>query len=207
MTIDSAQYRHQIFVAKQVNFVADNILEKDQKKKFLMRGYPPVPEQLEEHEVGINFEKYFPYLLYYYEPDIYPWVHEAEEYEDTMEYLRDLFHEQLEIVSPEREEPLLITDEEYDELVNNNFEKRQEALKKLSEYEKDIFSFTHDLTLERLQSADVAINLERFLPFLMQIAEPSLNKHIPIKSEKDWPEVKKYVNDILAAHMEFADEE
>ena len=91
------EYDKMVELAHHVNEVADDIYERDQKKKFLMRSCPPTVQQLLDHHVEENFEKYLPLLIYFYEPELYKGEH-TPEYKELHTYLAKLFATHLELV-------------------------------------------------------------------------------------------------------------
>lgn len=205
--IRSEEYRLHVLVGKRVNRVAEDVLDKDQKRKFLMRGYPPTVERMEAHDVQNNLRKYLPYLVYYHEPDLTPFLSQTEEVQAMSRYINNAFKLNLEIEArPADDVHVVISDEKYDYIMTHNDEACVKAYKNMNAYERDVFVREYPLTFERLQSVDVAYNTERFLPFLLRVTEPSLhikNKHI---MGPDWELICDYVRNILYEHLDFADE-
>ena len=190
-------------VGKQVNKLADDILDRDQKKKFLMRSYPPSVEQMKDHHVEQNFNRYFPYLVYYHEPDLSGFLVEDKEVIEMRKYINTLFKENL-FVKEEGAETYCVPSDLYDDMVDYNEKFCKEYESKLDKYEKFIFCGDSVFTLERLQSTNVKLNLERFLPFILRFSEPSLNKESKLRMGDDLPYIERYLKTVLYTHLDFA---
>ena len=203
--ITSLGYRKQVEIAQKVNELSDDVTDKDQKKKFLMRGYPPTVEQLSQHHVFENFVKFFPYLLYYHESDLHIFPPEDSDFYATREYISSLFKGILRVEEAERKKsPMLISVDEYDDMVEHNREKCGQSLRHLTKYERDALCGRAFPTLERIQSLDVRQNFERLLPFLIMYREPQL-----MKIEKENVEgmaIRKYLRDVFYDCLEFTDD-
>ena len=202
LIISSYEYRHYVELGIEVNNMAADIRDKDQKKKFLMRGYPPTVEQLEAHDAYKNLEKYLPYFVYYHEPDLSGFLFDSPEIRATRNYLNKLFKERLSIDSIEREEPYLVDSDLYDEMVENNRKYCQTHLKDLTKEEAMVLYPKNDITLERIESLDIAANIDRFLPFVLRMAEPKLST-IP---GRDRYLIRKYLMDVLVDAIEFKED-
>lgn len=74
---------------------------KDRNALTVKTMYPTV-EQMEAHNVAYHMDKYFPYLLFYYENKIEN-MEEDEEYQKMVAYLKKLFTQHLELVDTEQE--------------------------------------------------------------------------------------------------------
>lgn len=74
---------------------------KDRNALTVKTMYPTV-EQMEVHHVAYHMDKYFPYLLFYYENKIDD-MEEDEEYQKMVAYLKKLFHDHVVIVDSQHE--------------------------------------------------------------------------------------------------------
>ena len=107
-------YKQMADVAHMVNILSDDIKERNQKKKFLMRWYVPSPAELEAHNVRGNFARYMPYLIYFREPGACR-TDDKEALEELRGYIDGLFRECLEVIPPKKASLSMInlTEEDY----------------------------------------------------------------------------------------------
>lgn len=203
--IASSAYRKQVLIAQKVNELSDDVQDKDQKKKFLMRGYPPTVEQLETHNVADNFITYFPYLLYYHETELHFFNNDEGSFEETREYISDLFKTHLVIEEEERKTgPMEISEDDYEYMLKNINRVCRDSVSEnnLSNYEYYTFYGEHFPTLERIQSLDVKANFERLFPFLMKYREPSL---MDVKGNTEGTAIRNYLCDVFFECLEIVD--
>ena len=196
--ITSEKYRHYVEVAKKINEIADNVYDKDQKKKFLMRGYPPTVDQLMMHNVDENMGKFISYLIYYHEYDISDFIYKDEMWNETNKYINDLIKENVVIQEAERgNKKMTVSFDDFDEMIEKNAEMCKKEYPKLTNYEKDIFYGNTPITLERLQSVDPHVEFERLLPFLLRIQDPTLSKNSVLLQGLDGALIKKYLQHLF----------
>lgn len=205
--IESREYRYLIAACHKVNELANDIRDKDQKKKFLMRGYPPTVEQLIEHDVSENFRKYFPYLLYYHEPDICSFVIEDDAFIRVKKHINGLFKDCLVIEeAPRTEGKFIVSSDLYDRSLEENEKMCSEYLNGLNEYEISTFYNRFPLTLERVQALDIEKNIERIFPYIMSFADPSLVRKNPLMSGDDGELIRKYTQNVMYHCLDFEEE-
>ena len=202
LIIASSEYRHYVEVGKEINRMAADVRDKDQKKKFLMRGYPPTVEQLEDHKAYENLEMFLPYFVYYHEPDLCDFLYDSPEIRATKNYLNHLFKERLYIEAAERDKPYVVDSDTYDEMVDHNKAVCVAHLKDLTKEEASVLYPKQNITLERVESLDIAVNIERFLPFVLRMAEPKLSA-IP---GRDRELIRKYLMNVLVDAIEFKED-
>ena len=171
-----------------------------------MRGYPPSFDALHEHHVPKNLSLYFPYLVYYHEPDLCYSVPDVDELYELRLYINELFKENVVIKERDRKEPCRVKESIYDYVLNHNDEACLRFAKKLTPYERGIFLSSHELTLERLKSAEPIAHIGRFYPFLVRLSEPSLSDKQEGKLGIDKDDIVSYIMDILYDHVEYVDD-
>jgi len=205
INVTPSDYRMYVQLAMKVNEYTNDMQERDQKKKFLLRAYPPTVEQLMGH-LPQNMDLYLPYLIYYHEPDLCTVV-DDESFGEIKEYLNGLFKKYVTIEQGVRESPYVVSDALYDRMTDKNDYACSAAMPALDAYEMDVYSFEMPLTLERVLSTDPAVNLERFLPFYLKMAELPDTIDTMVTSSPDWPLIRKFARDILYENLDFEDEE
>ena len=206
--IKPEEYRYYVLVANKINDIAEDLQDKDQKRKFLMRNCPPSVEQLESHHVRERLPDFLPYLVYYHEPDLSYFLGDYPEVGSMRRYIRGLFRSHVEIVQSERANgPLRLTYDDYDRIAEAGSAELLPYLNGLTPYEKDVLCFKHELTLERFQSLDIAVNMERFLPFVIRMTDTAFAERHRSRQGPDWDEITRCARRILYDSLELYDEE
>ena len=109
--IDEDVYNRYVELGHKVDEYFDNAEMRLWRCRFTQKHAFPTVEELEEHNVRENIEKYLPYLIYYAE------IYESdnEEYQRTRQFLRKLLRENVEICFV-REDRTMLAEELIDEV-------------------------------------------------------------------------------------------